>query len=63
MEVSLYPPYSSRQDFLNYMGQFFKYKEHEWIFVAFMKDGSVDRFWLNKGPDAEGVSPLLEFSM
>jgi len=52
-------PYRSRRDFLDYIGQFFKYKKHEWIFVAFMIDGSVDRFWLNKGPDAKGVSPFL----
>jgi len=52
-------PYRSRRDFLDYMGQFFKYKKHEWIFVAFMVDGLVDRFWLNKGPSAEGVSPFI----
>ena len=55
-------PYSSRRDFLDYMGQFFKYKKHEWIFVAFMRDGSVDRFWVNKGPDNEGVSPFIGIS-
>jgi DNA repair protein RadC len=52
-------PYSSRQDFLDYMGQFFKFKKHEWIFIAFITDGVVDQFWLNKGPDNEGVSPFI----
>ncbi len=55
-------PYSSRRDFIYYMGQFFKYKKHEWIFVAFMKDGVVYQFWLNKGPDNEGVNPLISIS-
>jgi hypothetical protein len=55
-------PYSSRGDFLDYMGQFFKYKRHEWVFIAFMTDGVVDRFWVNKGPDNEGVSPFIGIS-
>ena len=55
-------PYSSRGDFLDYMGQFFKYKKHEWIFIAFMTGGVVDRFWVNKGPDNEGVSPFIGIS-
>lgn len=53
-------PYASQSDFLDYIGQFFKYKKHEWIFVAFMRDGSVDQFWLNKGPNAEGVSLFVD---
>jgi len=52
-------PYSSRRDFLDYMGQFFKYKKHEWIFIAFMKGGLVDLFWLNKGPDADEVGLFI----
>jgi len=52
-------PYSSRGDFLDYMGQFFKYKKHEWIFIAFMIDGVVDQFWVNKGSDNKGVSPFI----
>jgi len=55
-------PYSSKKDLLDYMGQFFKYKKHEWIFIAFLKDGVVDRFWVNKGPDNEGVSPFIGIS-
>ena len=55
-------PHSSRRDFLDYMGQFFKYKKHEWVFIAFMTDGVVDRFWLNKGPDNEGVCSFVGIS-
>ena len=51
--------YSSRDDFLDFMGQFFKYKKHEWVFVAFMKNGVVDMFWVNKGPDNQSVSPVI----
>lgn len=52
-------PYVSRQDFLDYMGQFFKYKKHEWIFIALMRGRKVDQFWVNKGPDNECVGPFL----
>jgi DNA repair protein RadC len=52
-------PYSSRRDFLDYIGQFLKYKKHEWIFVAFMKGNLVDRFWVNKGPDNQRVGPVI----
>lgn len=51
--------YISRNDFLDYMGQFLKHKKHEWVFIAFEKDGRVDQFWVNKGPDSEGVSSFL----
>lgn len=53
-------PYSSRKDFLDYMGHFFKYKKHEWIFIAFMQHGIVDKFWLNKGFDNRSVSYFLD---
>lgn len=53
-------PYSSKKDFLNYMGHFFKHKKHEWIFIAFMKDDSVDKFWINKGFDKRNVVPFID---
>jgi DNA repair protein RadC len=55
-------PYSSKVDFLEYIGQFFKYKKHEWIFVAFMRDNTLTQFWINKGPDNDGVSPFIAIS-
>jgi len=41
------------------MGQFFKYKKHEWIFLGFSREGRIRQFWLNKGPDRSGVSSFL----
>lgn len=52
-------PFPAKKDFLDYMGQFFKHKKHEWIFVAFLRHGKVDRFSVNKGPDGTRVGPIL----
>ena len=54
-------PFSSQTDFLDFMGQFFKRQKHEWIFIAFMTNESVDQFWINKGPDGESVSLNIDF--
>lgn len=53
-------PYSSRHEFLKYMGQLLKYKKHEWIFIALGRDYTVSQFWLNKGRDKQQVSVLLD---
>jgi hypothetical protein len=36
-----------------------KYKKHEWIVLAFIKDKMVSQVWWNKGPSAYSVSLLL----
>lgn len=54
-------PYQSQNDFLAYMGYFLKHKKHEWIFVAFIKDNIVHKFWVNKGVDNKNVSLDLDF--
>ena len=54
-------PFRSQTDFLDFMGQFFKHQKHEWIFIAFMKNESVDQFWVNKGPDGESVGLYNDF--
>lgn len=54
-------PYSRQYDFLTYMGYFLNYKKHEWIFVAFVKDNVVRKFWVNKGVDGNNVTLDLDF--
>jgi hypothetical protein len=36
-----------------------KGKKHEWIIIAFEKQGAVVLAWMNKGPHREGVSPFI----
>jgi hypothetical protein len=36
-----------------------KYKKHEWIVFAFVKDKRVIRLWWNKGPDGTMVWPVV----
>ncbi|HET6514154.1 MAG TPA: hypothetical protein VFG09_03265 [Thermodesulfovibrionales bacterium] len=32
-----------------------KYKKHEWIIVAFERNKTIDKMWVNKGPDRSQV--------
>ncbi len=54
-------PFPSRRDFLDYMGMFLKHKKHEWVFIAFMKNDLVNKFWINKGNGGESANLKLEF--
>lgn len=36
-----------------------KYKKHEWIVLAFVVSGHVNRLWWNKGPDGTRVWAFL----
>ena len=37
-----------------------KYKKHEWIVFAFIRNKRVTRLWWNKGPDGTRVRPFLQ---
>ena len=39
-----------------------KYKKHEWIIIAFEKDETIERVWINKGFDRESVGSFLSTS-
>ena len=36
-----------------------KSKKHEWIVVAFEKNGNIESYWVNKGPDRNSVNVHL----
>ncbi|NBI06111.1 JAB domain-containing protein [Senegalia massiliensis] len=38
-----------------------KYKKHEWIVLAFVKNDRVECIWANKGKDSKSVGLILSF--
>lgn len=54
-----YPMDESLYNFPAVAAGLLKYKKHEWIIVAFEKDGRVSLLWVNKGMDRTSVNLYL----
>lgn len=56
---ALYPADIEVRLLPSYVGSLLKYKKHEWIVIAFVRERKCIRLWANKGVDRNGVAVAL----